>query len=76
MSTKRVDSRSTDNMELHEIISRPADSISNSNETGQESRRNSYNYVPKEVEENDPLTGTNVAEDEGKANGYFILLKG
>ena len=76
MSTKGVDSRSTDNIELQEIIARPADSISNSNETEQESGRNSYNSVSKEVEENVPLNGKNVAENEGKPNGYFSLLRG
>ena len=76
MSTKGVDSRSADNIELHEIIPRPADSISNSNETGKESRRNSYNSVSKEADKNEPLTGRNFAEHEGKSNGYLILLNG
>ena len=75
MSTTGVDARSADDIELHDIVPRPADSISNSNDTGTESRRNSYNSVSKESDEIEPLTGRNFAEHEGKPNGYLILLK-
>ena len=75
MSTKGVDSRSADSIELHEMILRPADPISNYNDTRKESKRNSYNSVWKEASENEPLTGRNFAEHEGKPNGYLILLK-
>ena len=57
------------------MTTRPSDSISNSSDTGKESRRNSHNAVIKEADENEPLPGRNFAEHEGKANRHFNLLR-
>ena len=74
MSTTGVDARSVDTMELQKVTTRPSDSISNSSDTGKESRRNSHNAVIKEADENEPLPGRNFAEHEGKANRHLINL--
>ena len=75
MSVTGVDARSADTIELHKMTTRPSDSISNSSDTGKESRRNSHNAVIKEADENEPLPGRNFAEHEGKANRHFNLLR-